>query len=100
MEGKGAAMSEACVKIENGRHYLDLGAAKTNVQIKRCPFCGSNNTKIGESYRQHKVDGPMYREYRVCCKDCWASAGYQNSESAAVNAWNQRAVSNLFDDLI
>lgn len=66
------------------------------MQIKHCPFCGSNQVKIGESY-QHTFDGPIIHQHRVYCCTCGASGGYQRSESAAVDVWNKRAEFSLFE---
>jgi len=75
--------------LENG------GGASVN--IKPCPFCGSIDTKIAASLRQHKVDGSYLKEFKVFCNSCESSSGYCISKVAAVKRWNQRAEVSLFE---
>ena len=64
--------------------------------IKSCPFCGSNDTKLANAYRQHG-NSEYKEEFHVLCNNCEASAGYCDSKVAAVKKWNQRAEIGLFD---
>lgn len=67
------------------------------MNMRPCPFCGSNDMKIANSFRQHESSKGFNEEFHVFCNTCESSAGYCDSEVAAVKIWNQRAELSLFN---
>ena len=68
-----------------------------NKKLRACPFCGSENLVLWQSYSE---------SYVVCC-DCMAGgpkvekddAGFQAREKIAVRLWNTRATDDVLKDV-
>lgn len=67
-------------------------------ELKKCPFCGGE-TEMGKS-GFGPVDEPSVIAFvDVTCKDCGAMA-MKDTEAEAVTAWNTRAKSALFSEMV
>ena len=55
-------------------------------EIKECPFCG------GEGYPAYIANIDGEDEFFVCCECCACEGPWHKSESAAIHAWNTRAL--------
>ncbi len=68
------------------------------MEIKPCPFCGSNKVKVVHDL---VIPDMLYYSFAECVSDdcCKAPAAYwfsdkDEAESAAIDAWNQRFEQN------
>lgn len=68
-----------------------------STELKPCPFCGSRTALfVGNFYEINGIHEEDEDEnYAVCCGilngGCGASSGYEDSDKAAIEAWNRRA---------
>lgn len=51
---------------------------QTSAELRRCPFCGSNN--VGVRHKQYR--------YSVRCQSCWVRGPLFGSVAEATAAWN------------
>lgn len=56
------------------------------MNLKRCPFCGSEDVWYEESYEYPPEIGAYVR-----CRNCEAQGPYAKSEKLSVEIWNTRA---------
>lgn len=52
--------------------------AGKEVEVKRCPFCGSDDVEVETTMRHHTV----------CCKDCHGQGPMSIDRDYAVHRWN------------
>ena len=53
------------------------------IELKRCPFCGSNDVVLCE-YED------KYYKYQVFCRDCGIGTVKEHIKDIAIGAWNRR----------
>ena len=58
-------------------------------ELKKCPFCGGNASKVYDPDGTEQSDGIKWA-YTVVCDRCCASAGLCWSEKQSIEAWNDR----------
>ena len=63
---------------------------KEIAELKRCPFCNSDQLEIKEVVPEYSVDIP-FPDYKIVCLTCNASTGLYGAKKAAISAWNKRA---------
>ena len=56
-----------------------------NLELKRCPFCGSGNVKL-----EDVVDNLGDHHYRVVCQYCEIQTAFDFSKEYAIDTWNNR----------
>jgi Lar family restriction alleviation protein len=64
------------------------------VTPKPCPFCGKTEIVVFDDQQVHIVWRGNVTYAAVCDfnnKGCGASGGYRETESEAIEAWNQRS---------
>lgn len=54
---------------------------ENEIELKPCPFCGSNDLE--------DLENEDY--YKIKCRVCWAMCGYKRGLKAAILNWNKRA---------
>jgi Lar family restriction alleviation protein len=78
-----------------------MGKRRVSMEIKLCPYCGSEARVLRHSY----IDNNMGNEWCVVCQNpdgvCNARIPYESTEQSAMEAWNNRpAEKELLDALI
>ena len=63
--------------------------------LKRCPFCGSDDVHMlggyeDDDYRDLFKEEYIDRVFHVMCKNCGVDTDYFDTEDDAANAWNRR----------
>ncbi len=54
----------------------------SEIKLKPCPFCGSDNVDIYKHKNENKC---------VVCYKCYSGSGNYMTDDLAVEAWNRRA---------
>lgn len=58
-------------------------------ELKPCPFCGSDNVMVDETFVDAQND--PYMEYEVICFDCENRTKPCDTAQDAIARWNRRA---------